>query len=108
MPALAERVPDIEALSLHFLRLVTAPHAPPRLTREGLRALQTRSWPGNVRELQQVIERAAILAEGDPQIEVEHFLFSSDRAPAGGRWKEQSQPGLGRVSRLGHSPVIAR
>lgn len=82
VPALAERVPDIEALSLHFLRLVTAPHAPPRLTREGLRTLQTRGWPGNVRELQQVIERAAILAEGGGEILPQHFYFPPARRPA--------------------------
>jgi DNA-binding NtrC family response regulator len=75
VPDLAERVPDIEALSLHFLRLVMAPNAPPRLSSEALRLLRTRAWAGNVRELQQVLERAAILAQGGPEILAEHFYF---------------------------------
>ena len=75
VPALAERVADIEALSLHFLRLVTAPNPSPRLSWEALRILQSHSWQGNVRELQQVMERAAILAQGGPEILAEHFHF---------------------------------
>ncbi len=93
VPRLAERMADIEALSLHFLRLATAPHPAPQLSREALRVLQSHPWGGNVRELQQVLERASILAQGDPQIEVEHFLFSSDRAPAGGSGKSSPSPG---------------
>jgi DNA-binding NtrC family response regulator len=75
VPALVERIPDIEALSLHFLRLVSAPNPSPRLGWEALGILQAHSWKGNVRELQQVIERAAILAQGGPEILPEHFHF---------------------------------
>ena len=75
VPTLAERGPDIETLSLHFLRLAMAPNPPPRLGREVLRLLQSQSWQGNVRELQQVMERAAILAQGGPEILAEHFHF---------------------------------
>jgi DNA-binding NtrC family response regulator len=75
LPTLAERVQDIEALSLHFLRLSTAPNPAPRLSREALRILQSHSWEGNVRELQQVLERASILAQDDCEILPEHFHF---------------------------------
>jgi DNA-binding NtrC family response regulator len=81
VPALAERIPDIEALSLHFLRLSTAPNPPPRLSWQALRFLQAHAWYGNVRELQQVVERAAILAQGAPEILAEHFYFPSGASP---------------------------
>ena len=38
----------------------------PALTREHVQELRSYSWPGNVRELQNVIERAVILARGEP------------------------------------------
>jgi DNA-binding NtrC family response regulator len=55
---LAERVDDILPLAEHFLagRAVLGEAA-----REALRA---HAWPGNVRELKNVIERAALLADG--------------------------------------------
>ena len=37
-----------------------------RLSREVLDALRARHWSGNVRELRNVLERAAILARGEP------------------------------------------
>jgi transcriptional regulator with GAF, ATPase, and Fis domain len=36
----------------------------PRLTQAGIETLQNYDWPGNVRELRNVIERAAIFAQG--------------------------------------------
>jgi transcriptional regulator with GAF, ATPase, and Fis domain len=36
----------------------------PRLTRPGIETLQNYDWPGNIRELRNVIERAAIFAQG--------------------------------------------
>ena len=76
VPTLAERISDIEALSTHFLRLVMAPNPAPHLSRGALRVLQSRSWEGNARELQQVIERAAILAQDGSEILAEHLHVS--------------------------------
>jgi transcriptional regulator with GAF, ATPase, and Fis domain len=66
VPALRERLEDIEALAEHFIkqasRRLGVPR--PRLTRHHVQELQGYDWPGNVRELQNVIERGVILAKG--------------------------------------------
>jgi DNA-binding NtrC family response regulator len=64
--ALRERKEDIPLLATHFVEsLVKELGLPkPRLTRAGIEALQSYDWPGNVRELRNVIERAAIFAQG--------------------------------------------
>ncbi|HWO56909.1 MAG TPA: sigma-54 dependent transcriptional regulator [bacterium] len=70
VPPLRERLDDIEALALHFLRLQG--YQKPRLARAVVDRLRQHSWPGNVRELKNVIERAVILANGGP-LAVEHL-----------------------------------
>jgi DNA-binding NtrC family response regulator len=64
---LRDRKEDIPLLAAHFVELAVkdlgCPR--PRLTRAGMEALQGYNWPGNIRELRNVIERAAIFAQGD-------------------------------------------
>jgi Nif-specific regulatory protein len=43
---------------------------PCSLSSEVFDALMAYSWPGNVRELENAIERAVVLAEGQPRIEL--------------------------------------
>ncbi len=75
LPALRERIEDIEALTQHFLRLLTEENkdAPKSVHDRALSALLKRRWPGNVRELQHAIERAFILAGEDDVLFPEHF-----------------------------------
>jgi DNA-binding NtrC family response regulator len=66
LPPLRERAGDVPALAQHFLEryrreLKRELHA---ITPEALSCLRRYSWPGNVRELENVIERAAVLADG--------------------------------------------
>lgn len=66
LPALRERPEDIPALANHFaakaaVRLGLALQLP---TAADLALLRAYPWPGNVRELAAVIERAAILGDG--------------------------------------------
>lgn len=77
LPPLAERVCDVLPLAEHFLAraLPQANNPRIRISREAARVLEKHSWPGNVRELQHVIERAAILAEGESAIGPEHLYF---------------------------------
>jgi transcriptional regulator with PAS, ATPase and Fis domain len=71
VPPLRERLEDIPILVLHFLDRVRAKtRTRVRSVSEGaLEVLKGYAWPGNVRELENVIERAAILTDGD-RIEV--------------------------------------
>ncbi len=66
LPPLRERAGDVPALAQHFLEryrreLKRELHG---ITPEALSALRRYAWPGNVRELENVIERAAVLADG--------------------------------------------
>jgi DNA-binding NtrC family response regulator len=63
---LRERKEDIPLLATHFVELAVKELecVRPRLTRAGIETLQNHDWPGNVRELRNVIERAAIFAQG--------------------------------------------
>jgi len=63
---LRDRKDDIPLLASHLIETVAkelgCPR--PRLTRAGTEALLNYDWPGNVRELCNVIQRAAIVAQG--------------------------------------------
>jgi transcriptional regulator with GAF, ATPase, and Fis domain len=63
---LRERKEDIPLLTTHFVELLVKElRCPkPRLTRAGIKTLQSYDWPGNIRELRNVIERAVICARG--------------------------------------------
>jgi two-component system response regulator AtoC len=67
MPPLRERREDIRYLTAHFLRKFGQARlgGVPRITEAALRLLEDYAWPGNVRELENVIERAAVLCEGN-------------------------------------------
>jgi PAS domain S-box-containing protein len=60
---LRERREDIPLLAQHFLTSGKDRRAELRLSQGDARRLSRYDWPGNVRELQNVIERAAILAQ---------------------------------------------
>ncbi len=66
LPALRERVGDVPALAVHFAQRAAAKlgltPCPPG--EDDLRLLCSYDWPGNIRELSSVIERAAILGNG--------------------------------------------
>ena len=84
LPALKERREDIPLLVEHFLDDVAErrPDRPRmRLTADAMDMLMKYSWPGNVRELQNVIRRAANLADGE-SIERPDLQLSGDMASA--------------------------
>ena len=70
---LRDRREDIPVLAATFARQAAERHGLPErvIGRDGLRRLVEYSWPGNVRELKNVIERAAIMSEGDELNEME-------------------------------------
>jgi transcriptional regulator with GAF, ATPase, and Fis domain len=66
LPPLRERRDDIPLLAVHFMQRA-ARKLGKRLDRidpASMQRLVAHSWPGNIRDLQNVIERAAILADG--------------------------------------------
>jgi formate hydrogenlyase transcriptional activator len=75
VPPLRERKSDIPQLAMFFLARFSAKFgkAIDSISREAMTRLVAYAWPGNVRELQNVIERAAVLAEG-PVLELDDQL----------------------------------
>jgi transcriptional regulator with GAF, ATPase, and Fis domain len=90
LPPLRERREDIPALADHFLG--SAEKAAP-ISPQAMQLLLGHPWPGNVRELQNVIERAAVIAEGS--IEPGHLPpeFRRDAgAPANRAGSDEGKP----------------
>jgi NtrC-family two-component system response regulator AlgB len=65
LPALRERREDIPALVGSFLKPATTRSKTLTVAPEAMAALVAYDWPGNIRELSNVLERAALLANGD-------------------------------------------
>ncbi len=71
MPPLRERSSDVVPLAEHFLaRVRRRADAPPlQLSEPVRRRLAEYEWPGNVRQLQHVVERMALLHDGDGHLQ---------------------------------------
>lgn len=69
LPALRERIEDIEPLALHFLRKHSADNGRrmDQISPEALNVLHGYSWPGNVRELENAMERAVVLGSREDE-----------------------------------------
>ena len=85
LPPLRDRPDDVPLLARHFLEEVVERNGLPdrKISPEALRALARHDWPGNVRELSNVIEQAAIMAEG-PLITPSDLPFGPQAPPSGG------------------------
>ncbi len=80
LPPLRERGDDILLLAHYFSRQLglRLGRGEPELSRDAQEALLAHSWPGNIRELANAVERALILAEGNPLTAV-HFGLGQPR-----------------------------
>lgn len=80
LPPLRERVDDILRLSEAFLQEIgrSIGRPPAGISREAKQDLAEYHWPGNVRELRNILERAAILADGG-LIVADHLALSPHR-----------------------------
>jgi len=65
LPALRERLSDLEALAETLLESIASRTAMPQreLAPSALAVLAAHAWPGNIRELRNVLERAAMLTD---------------------------------------------
>ena len=84
LPPLRDRKEDIPALVESFChQQARQSNRPiPGIEQRALEVMLNYTWPGNVRELQNVIERAAILADG-AQIDLEHLPVAMDASRPG-------------------------
>ena len=98
LPPLRDRLEDLPVLVQHFItkfaRQMGA--SPSQASNDALAKLREYNWPGNVRELENIIERATILAKGQP-LGTPHLDF--------GRRAHVPTPAAASVS--GPVPVIA-
>ena len=81
LPALRDRVEDIEPLAKHFLKIFEKKYQKEkmRLNETTMTKLRNYRWPGNVRELQHSIERAVIMANSH-LLAPEDFLLREEEA----------------------------
>lgn len=79
IPPLRERMDDIPLLVEHFLFQLSSKLEKPIqvILPDGIEKLLRHDWPGNVRELKNVVERAAILCDGQ-QIDINSIVFSHE------------------------------
>ena len=80
VPPLRERKEDIPILTTHFLNMnnTRLGKSIKGVSIRDLARLKAYSWPGNVRELEHIVERAAILSDGE-------FLRIPELSPEGDR-----------------------
>lgn len=81
LPALRERIEDLEPLATHFLNVYARKYNKSirSISPGAIKRMQKYQWPGNVRELQHAVERAVILSN-KPALQAEDFFFNTDNA----------------------------
>lgn len=77
MPPLRERKEDIPALAEYFLGMMDEGDAQLPLASEVIESLLGYDYPGNIRELRNILERAVILAAGEPMGQ-DHLVFPTN------------------------------
>jgi transcriptional regulator with PAS, ATPase and Fis domain len=66
IPPLRERPDDIPLLAMYFLKHYNARYGMNKIfDAKTLMRFQEHAWPGNIRELQNIVERLAVLTDGD-------------------------------------------
>ncbi len=76
LPALRERMVDLPLLAASFVRRACRQlgKREPVIGKDALATLDRHTWPGNLRELRQVVERAAVVCDGDA-IRAQHLTL---------------------------------
>jgi DNA-binding NtrC family response regulator len=88
VPSLRQVREDLPGFIHYFLRVLNAPK--PEVLPEIMDLLTSYTWPGNVREMRNILERAVLLARGNP-LSLEHFHGVHDHRSAG----PAARPGAG-------------
>ena len=97
LPALRERVGDIESLAEYFLGIYSQrlDLQVPLISEAAQQALNRHSWPGNTRELENVIHFALLVSSGE-EILPEHLNLPPTPSPL-----EQIQQLLQQIAEIG-------
>jgi DNA-binding NtrC family response regulator len=105
LPALRERRDDIPVLASALLERVAAPRRL-AITPAAMDLLQAQPFPGNVRELRNLMERAALLCDGDT-LDLGHVqqALGSGRAPRPARAAEAAAELAAPLATVAESPV---
>jgi DNA-binding NtrC family response regulator len=84
MPALRDRLADINALTSHFVHKICQAESLPlkQITPEVVEMLSRYSWPGNIRQLENVVEHAVVLSEDREQLYPFDFVLPRPAASA--------------------------
>jgi DNA-binding NtrC family response regulator len=101
LPSLRERTDEIPVLAEFLLeRFAEKEGVPPKtLAPEALALLATHSWPGNVRELDNVLRRAALLAERTVLTPADLALGAQTTSPLPREPAREAYTGIARPSR---------
>ena len=108
LPALRERVIDIEELSNYFLKLFTqkTSNKTQVISADYLSLLKQHQWNGNIRELKNVIERSVILSDAD-EISVDTLPTEfQNKTTSGGTDKQLSAFDLASAEKIHIQKVI--
>ncbi len=128
VPPLRERIEDIEALAVHFLRIYSdkMKKSFKGIPNSEMSKLKTYNWPGNIRELKNIIERSVILNSGG-RFHVLDVLNDAKNKPVDGQstleemerrfilqtlhdthWKISGSGGAANVLGLNHNTLYSR
>jgi transcriptional regulator with PAS, ATPase and Fis domain len=88
IPPLRERVEDIPQLASHFLKKYNY-ESVSQISDRAMHLLLHYSWPGNVRELENIIRRAAILAQSEDRAMIQIADFPEEIAGSRSTQKRQ-------------------
>ena len=82
LPSLRERGDDVLELARFFMNMYIREYGlpPVELSQAAIEWLRSYEFPGNVRELQNLMERAVLLANGQP-VQPAHFLLEDEEWP---------------------------
>ena len=80
LPALRNRVEDIELLANYFLTKLNQKYRKKIIgfNKDAVKALCNYKWPGNIREIEHIVERAVIITDND-KIMTEDLHFSAKK-----------------------------
>jgi DNA-binding NtrC family response regulator len=86
IPSLAQRAEDILPMSLQFAQRAFRSRGKsfPGFSQEAEQGIRSYRWPGNVRELLNVIERTALIWDGNGPIPLSTLAIPTDFDPRGG------------------------